>query len=119
MYGQLNEKQKSAFETIVRKIESDPCNSQFFLQGPAGTGKTFVYNTICNYYKRENKIVLCVASSGIDALLLPNGQTSHSLFKIPLSVDECSTCNIWKDSDLAGLIQRAKSIIWDEVPMYH
>jgi hypothetical protein len=119
MPGQLNQQQKDVFDTIVRKIESDPSNSQFFLQGPTGTGKTFVYNTLCNYYKSKNEIVLCIASSGISALLLPNGQTSHSLFKTPLSTDECSTCSIRKDSDLAGLIQRAKLIIWDEVPMQH
>jgi hypothetical protein len=119
MHSQLNRQQKDAFDTIVRKIESDPSNSQFFLQEPAGTGKTFVYNTLCNYYKSKNEIVLCVASSGIVTLLLLNGQTSHSLSKIPLSIDECSTCSIGKDSGLAGLIQRAKLIIWDEVPMQY
>ncbi|CEI98579.1 hypothetical protein RMCBS344292_12685 [Rhizopus microsporus] len=118
MYSQLNQQQKHAFDTITSKIESDPSNSQFFLQGSAGTGKIFVYNTLCNYYKSRNEIVLCVASSGTAALLLPNGQTSHSLFKIS-SVNGCSTCNIRKDSNLAEMIRRAKLIIWDEVPMQH
>ncbi|CEG76448.1 hypothetical protein RMATCC62417_11344 [Rhizopus microsporus] len=119
MHSQLNQQQKHVFDTIISKFESDPRNSQFFLQGPVGTGKTFVYNTLCNYYKSKNEIVLCVASSGIAALLLPDGQTSHSLFKIPLSIDECFTCSIRKDSDLAGPTQRANLIIWDEVPMQH
>ncbi|CEG82840.1 hypothetical protein RMATCC62417_16838 [Rhizopus microsporus] len=119
MHRQLNQQQKDVFNAIVRKIEFDPSNSQFFLQGPASTGKTLVYNTLCNHYKSKNEIVLCVASSGIAALLLSNGQTSHLLYKIPLSIDECSICNIRKDSYLAGLIKRAKLIIWDEVPMQH
>ncbi|CEI88117.1 hypothetical protein RMCBS344292_02517 [Rhizopus microsporus] len=73
MYDQLNQQQKDAFDTIVHKIESDPRNSQFFLQCLTGTGKTFVYNNLCNYYKSKNEIVFCVASSGIAALLLPDG----------------------------------------------
>lgn len=38
--------------------------------------------------------VLCCASFGIAALLLPGGRTSHSRFKIPLEITESSMCNI-------------------------
>jgi hypothetical protein len=72
------------------------------LQGPVGTGKTFAYNTLCNYYRGLGKIVLCVASSGIAALLLPGGRTSHSRFLIPLQVNRTSKCYIKKNSDLGG-----------------
>ena len=119
MYSQLNQQQKHAFDTITNKIESDPNSSQFCLQDPAGTGKTFVYNTLCNYYKSKNEIVLCVTLSGIAALLLPSRQTSYSLFKILLPVNECSTCNIRKDSNLEETARRVKLIIWDEVPMQY
>jgi hypothetical protein len=32
--------------------------------------------------------VLCVASTGIAALLLPNGRTSHTQFKIPINLTD-------------------------------
>ena len=51
------------------------------------------------------------------ALLLQNCRTAHSRLKIPLHVDETSTCNIPKNSRVAKLIIEAKVIIWDEAPM--
>ncbi|XP_025608030.1 uncharacterized protein [Arachis hypogaea] len=62
-------------------------------------------------------IVLNVASSDIASLLLPNGRTAHSRFKIPLSINEDSICNIKPGTPLCKLICKAKLIIWDEAPM--
>ena len=118
-YSQLNESQKSAFDTITGSVTADPHKTHFFLQGPAGTGKTFLYNTLCHYYRGQGKIVLCVASSGIAALLLPGGRTSHSRFHIPLLLDQDSKCSIKKNTNVARLIQNTSMIIWDEVPMQH
>ncbi|SLM34690.1 P-loop containing nucleoside triphosphate hydrolase [Lasallia pustulata] len=42
-YQQFNADQQQAFNTIVAAIEQDPAGAHFFLQGPAGTGKTFLY----------------------------------------------------------------------------
>jgi hypothetical protein len=47
------------------------------------------------------------------------GRTAHSTFKIPLKLDENSTCNIFKQSHLRKLIERAALVIWDEAPMTH
>jgi len=58
-----------------------------------------------------------VASSGIAALLLPGGSTSHSRFSIPLNSTQGSQCSISKGTQAAGLLERASLIIWDEVPM--
>jgi hypothetical protein len=117
-YNSFNVDQKKAFDTIVSSVEDDESPmSFFFLQGPAGTGKTFVYNTLCNYFRSKRMIVACVASSGIASLLLPNGRTSHFLFKIPLLIASDSTCSIKKNSELAEYLRRVDLIIWDEVPM--
>ncbi|CAI4220356.1 unnamed protein product, partial [Auanema sp. JU1783] len=118
-YSQLNDQQRSAFDTICHAVDSGSDNSHFFLQGPAGTGKTFLYNTLCHYYRRQGKIVLCVASSGIAALLLPGGRTSHSRFNIPLLINEDSMCHIKKNTNLGRLISNTTLVIWDEVPMQH
>jgi hypothetical protein len=115
----LNHHQRLAFDTIVHAVEEDPQHALFFLQGPAGTGKTFLYRCLCLYFRARSKIVLCVTSSGIAALLLPGGTTAHSRFKIPIKLDTTSLCFISKSSDLGRLIQQTTLIIWDEVPMTH
>ena len=116
---QLNADQAACFNTIIAAIDTDPQTARFFLQGPAGTGKTFLYRCLCHYYRSRGKIVLCVASSGIAALLLPGGRTAHSRFRIPIDLHEESTCNVSKNSNLAELLRRTSLLIWDEVPMQH
>ena len=109
--------QRSAFDKITQTIDNGVKPNTFFLQGPAGTGKTFLYKTLCNKYRSEGKVVLCAASSGIAAILLPKGRTSHSLFKIPINSNEETQCRIAGNSDLAHLLRRTHLIIWDEVTL--
>ena len=114
----LNQEQKHAFDQIMDAVTSQS-GQCFFLNGPGGTGKTYVYNTLCHALRARGLIVICVASSGIAALLLQGGRTSHSRFKIPLQIHESSTCAIRRNSPEAELFQAAHLIIWDEVPMQH
>ena len=65
------------------------------------------------------KTVLCIASTGIAALLLPSSRTSHSQFKILIDLYKTSTCGITKNSQAADLLCKVDLIIWDEVPMQH
>jgi hypothetical protein len=116
---QLNADQAACFQTIVQAIADHPQAAHFYLQGPGGTGKTFLYKTLYHHFCGEGKNVLCVASTGIAALLLPNGQTSHSQFKIPINLHESSTSPISKTSLLAAELQKVDLVIWDEVPMQH
>ena len=44
----LNPEQRSAFDKIVEAIENKT-GQTFFLHGPGGTGKTYVYNTLCYF----------------------------------------------------------------------
>ncbi|XP_030478179.1 uncharacterized protein LOC115695240 [Cannabis sativa] len=89
----------------------------FFINGHGGTGKTFLWNTIIAKLRSQSRIVLPVATSGITALLLPNGRTTHSRFHIPLDVTVESTCEIRQGTLLAGLLIKTSLIIWDEAPM--
>jgi PIF1-like helicase len=50
LQSKLNADQKSCFDTIVAAIANDPQTAHFYLQGPGGTGKTFLYKTLCHYY---------------------------------------------------------------------
>lgn len=90
----------------------------FFFNGPGGTGKTFLYNTVCHRLCADGFIVLYVASSGIAAQLLIGGRTAHSTFKIPINgLTSESVCTISKQGHLANLLRRVDLIIWDEITM--
>ena len=62
---------------------------------------------------------MCVTSSGIAALLLDGGKTSHSCFKISLSIHEDSVAELKRNSYIFPVLQQTKVIIWDKVPMQH
>jgi hypothetical protein len=110
----LNVGQLEAYEEITASVLTQQ-PQLFFLDGPGGTGKTFVYNTICNRIRGQTDVVLCAASSGIAALLLSGGQTAHSMFKIPVEhLHQHSTCGIPKESQYAAMLRMAKLVIWDE-----
>ena len=89
----------------------------FFIDGPGGTGKTFLYNTLIAKVRFQSKVALGLASSGIAALLLPGGRIVHSRLKVPIDIAELSVCNISKQSSLAQLIRRTNLLVWDEACM--
>ena len=66
---------------------------------------------------KKGLIVLSVASSGIAALLLRMGKTTHAMFNVPLDVNEISVCLISKQFELEEPIRETSLIIWDEAPM--
>jgi hypothetical protein len=63
--------------------------------------------------------VICVASSGIVALLLEGDCTAHSHFKIPLELSDTSSCAIRKNSLKGELIKVVNAFIWDKAIMQH
>lgn len=114
----LNADQLKAYESIMNSVR-EGLGTTFFLNGSGGTGKTFVYNTVAYTVRGDGQIIICVASSGISALILRGGRTAHSMFKIPIEVNENSVCSIPKEGYLAGLLRVTKIIIWDEALMHH
>lgn len=99
----LDPGQRQAFDTIVAALRNPGAHrTMFFLDGPAGTGKSFLYNTLIAYTCAHLRLrPLAVASSGIAALLLHGGRTAHSAFKIPLQTTEGTVFTIFKQSRLA------------------
>ena len=91
----------------------------FFLYGPIGTSKTFLYYCLCYYYRLRSKIILYIDSSSITALLLPSGYTTYSHFQIPFNLHEESTYNIPKSLNLAKLLCYTSLLIWDKVLIQH
>ena len=114
----LNVEQRALYDAVLESVQTQSGDT-FFVHSAGGCGKTYVCNLIAAAVRATEKIVLCVASSGIASLLLAGGRTAHSRFKIPIAIHEASTCNI-KHGDLNHeLLQHTALIIWDEVPMQH
>ena len=91
---QLNSQQAALFHEVVQATETDPATAHFFLNEAAGTRKTFLLRTLCHHFRSLGKVLLCVASSGIAALLLPGGTTVHKRFRIPIDVGLDGHCPI-------------------------
>ncbi|KAL4436595.1 hypothetical protein ABPG75_003734 [Micractinium tetrahymenae] len=120
--AQVNVGQRVAFEAIFAAVEAAMQGSQgaaFFLDGPGGTGKTFLYNALLAAVRSRSWVALPCASSGLAAMNMPGGKTVHSTFKIPLLLNESSMCNISRGTDQAELLRQAALLIWDEAPMAH
>ncbi|XP_076946525.1 uncharacterized protein LOC143618078 [Bidens hawaiensis] len=118
LFSSFTDEQHSVYEEIIEAVDKNK-GGVFFAYGYGGTGKTYLWKTLCASIRSQGKIVLSVASSGIASLLLSGGRTAHSRFHIPINLVEDSFCYIKPDSDLACLLRETSLIIWDEAPMVH
>nr|XP_051229754.1 ATP-dependent DNA helicase PIF1-like [Lolium perenne] len=116
MRQNLNAEQSLIFSQIMYSIDTNT-PKVYFVSGHGGTGKTFLWNCIVSVLRSERRIVLAVAASGVASLLLPNGRTAHSRFRIPLNANDKSQCSISRGSTMAALLQETSLILWDEAPM--
>ncbi|XP_076927855.1 uncharacterized protein LOC143591556 [Bidens hawaiensis] len=102
----LNFDQKVVYDEIITHVDNDR-PGLFFIDGPDGTGKTFVYKNLLAQVRSRGIIALATASSGAAANNMPGGRTSHSRFKIPINLNNNSMCKINHQSGTAELIRLA------------
>ncbi|KAL6847111.1 hypothetical protein ACP4OV_022964 [Aristida adscensionis] len=95
MYAALNEEQRAGYDEIIHHVLNNK-SQVFFIDGPGGTGKTFLYKALLAKVRSEGLIAIATATSGIVASILPGGRTAHSRFKILLKLAENSMCNFSK-----------------------
>ncbi|VVC35537.1 P-loop containing nucleoside triphosphate hydrolase,DNA helicase Pif1-like [Cinara cedri] len=116
----MNEEQRTVYDRIMLAVSAGQ-GGFFFLDAPGGTGKTFVISLILAEIRSNNGTALAVASSDIAATLLDRGRTAHSVFKLPLNIQNNpdAVCNIKKQSSMATVLKQCKIIIWDECTMAH
>ncbi|KAG5532360.1 hypothetical protein RHGRI_026852 [Rhododendron griersonianum] len=112
----LNSDQSKAYSKILQAVKNSD-GTCFFVDGPGGTGKSFLYRALLATVRSTKGIALATATSGVAASILPNGRTAHSRFKIPLERDGKITCNVGKQTGLAKLLRATSLIIWDEASM--
>ena len=114
--GSLNNEQRAAFDEIISAIETAQ-GRVFFVDGPGGTGKTYIYKALLTKICSQNKIAVATATSGVAASILPGGRTAHSRFKIPLTIEDGTFCSLTKQSGIAKLLRTSSLILWDEASM--
>ena len=114
--SQLNPEQHHAFTKIMQTINAGT-TAIFFVDGPGGTGKTYLYRALLANVRSRGIIGLATATSRVAASILPGGRTTHSRFEISLQTSESTMTNMSKQSGVAKLIRKAKVIIWEEAPM--
>jgi len=118
IYDDLNQQHKHAVDSILGAIHGIGVQCCLFFDGPRGTGKTFVYNTLYGLLAAMDLPAIAVAWIGITAnLLIAGNQKVHSQFKLSLNLATIKTCNIKTKSQEADIICSARLIIWDAAPM--
>ena len=117
LYDQIRKDpdQKAAAEAILKALDSGK-DHFLFVQGRAGSGKTTVATYANDTAHARGKAVINVATTGIAALLLPDGATAHSVCKIPLEEEELLTCNLGTQTEQARRLAHASLLQWDEWP---
>lgn len=97
-YNQLNEKQKEIVDKILEVVISEDktklSNTCFYLDGPGGSGKTYVYTTLYHLLKSKGKKICTMSFTGVSAILLPEGKTVHRSFGLPVPLFSESTSHI-------------------------
>ena len=122
-YTGLKPSQRVLVDAVVSALDTG-LGGCFFVDAPGGTGKTWCFNALLAYVRKQHAPALAVASTGIAGLLLSKGRTAHSRFKLHLEPVEGYDLKISValDSALANLLLATKLIVWDEssaVMRYH
>ena len=112
----LNKEQRAAYDEIMSSIDTED-EGLFFVDGPSGTGKTYLYRALLATIRNQKKIAVATATSSVAASIMSGGRTVHSRFKIPLTINNGAFCTFTKQSGTAKLLRAISLIIWDEVTM--
>jgi len=90
----------------------------FFVDGPGGTGKTYLFNTIARKAELLGFNSVMTAYTGIAASLLVKAKPCHKTFGLPTTpLDEASSSTLSLQSAAAEVLRQANLIIIDEVSM--
>ena len=116
---QLNHEQRQVADQVLYAVSHPGGCRAFFVDGPGGTGKTFLYSTLLHVVRGMGLIAIPVAWTGIAATLLKDGRTAHSRFKLPVPLFENSTSGLTpnRHKHEAAILRESSLILWDEAPM--
>nr|XP_047141159.1 ATP-dependent DNA helicase pif1-like [Hydra vulgaris] len=118
----LNVNQLNVSNAVFAALNEQPCvenqhSRLFFMDGPAGSGKTFTYNYLIAEMSSRGVKSATAAWTGIAATLLTNGSTLHGLFKLPVPILDNSTCNVTPNSIQGQFLRQVSLFMLDETSM--
>nr|XP_047142420.1 uncharacterized protein LOC100202479 [Hydra vulgaris] len=118
----LNVNQLNVSIAVLAALNEQPCvenqhSRLFFMDGPAGSGKTFTYNYLIAEMSSRGVKSATAAWTGIAATLLTNGSTLHGLFKLPVPILDNSTCNVTPNSIQGQFLRQVSLFMLDETSM--
>jgi ATP-dependent exoDNAse (exonuclease V) alpha subunit len=107
----------STLNKVLKLLEE----SNVFLTGGAGVGKSYLTREIINDYKSDYRGIVILGSTGISAVNI-GGQTIHSFFVFGISsnFDELSSSDRYARSrlkELDKILQKTDLIVIDEISM--
>ena len=114
----LNRDQKYIFDEISKRLEAKQQITSF-IQGKAGTGKSFLIQTLTNYLTVKKIPFIICASTGIAASLI-GGKTVHSAFGLYTQKNrsnETVLCSLDVTKPSGFAMAHVQVIIIDEVTM--
>ncbi len=115
LMARLSDEQHAALSMIISSIGNGQGPNVFALIASAGAGKTLFANALAATLRSQRRTVICVAASGLAAMLLDGGTTAHSAFHIPIPTHETSMCNFSREE--RRMMKHVDLIIYDECSM--
>jgi hypothetical protein len=113
----LTNAQEIIFNKVINAVKNENHDKYIFVDGPGGTGKSYLLNLLIDYFNKDKVNVLAVAWTGIAANLLKNGKTVHTTFKLPLNITDVSTCNVKPNTPYGNYIKCINILFWDEISL--
>ncbi|ONM01236.1 hypothetical protein ZEAMMB73_Zm00001d030646 [Zea mays] len=74
----LNEEQRAAYDKIMSAVDTDQ-GGLFFVDGPGGAGKTYLYRVLLATLRNQGKIAVATATSGVDEASMTKRQAVEAL----------------------------------------
>lgn len=107
--------QAAAFDAIKHAIDVDT-SAVFFVDGPGGTGKSFLFEALLHYVRGRSGIAVACSWNGLAASLLPGGRACHARFGFPVPLPRDRVpWNVTARSGKGQVLARAHILLWDEV----
>ena len=115
-FAQFSDEQRAAATQVIAAVASG-AGGIFYIQAAGGCGKSFWANGVSAALLAEGLTPIVVAASALAATVLIGGRTAHSVFSIPVPVDDNSWCH--PPAEVQAAIIASDAVFWDECSMVH
>ena len=102
---------------LEKQVNGTLKNGCILMLGPGGSGKTYIYKTLCHLFRGYGIKFKTSAWMGIAANLLPDGRTMHKTFGLPFELDKNSVTAAKPNNRIGREIIETQVFIVDEISM--